>query len=157
MKSNGVEKSNTFKKLCVIGIISIILVLGLGLIGKVLSNTMVIAPSKIQNTKELISSLEKAGYKTKTTQFLGEKPLSGDLTEINIDGGTIDVYEYKNNPKMEQEAKTIDGSRIGNQFIGFMSAPHFYKNGNIIVNYVGVNKKIIKRLEKLMGKQFEGD
>lgn len=157
MKSNGSKNLNTFRKLWVIGIIAVIIVLCFGLIGKVLfANRIDIAPSNIKNTKELISSLEKAGYKTKTTQDGANGFLSGTLTTIYIDGDTIGVSEYHNNQKMEQEAKTIDGSRIGTSFYEFTSTPHFYKNGNIIVSYIGVNKKTIKTIEKLMGKQFEG-
>jgi len=37
-----------------------------------------------------------------------------------------------------------------------MPSSHFYKSGNIIIIYVGVNKRTIKKVEKLMGKQFEG-
>jgi len=157
MKSNGSKNVNTFRKLLVIGIIAVIIALSLGLIGKGLSaNRIDIAPPNIQNTKELISSLQKAGYKIKTIQFVGDGILSGDLTTIDIDGDTIGIYEYKNNQEMEEQAKTIHGSRIGNSFYDFIATPHFYKNGNIIVSYIGINTKTIKKIEKLMGKQFEG-
>ena len=157
MKSNKSNNLNTIRKPWVIGIIAVIIILSLGLIGKVLStNRIDIASSNIQNTKNIISTLEKAGYKIKTIQYVGEGILSGDLTTINIDGDTIGIYEYKNNQEMEEQAKTINGSRIGNNFIELMSTPHFYKKGNIMVSYIGVNKQTIKKVEKLMGKQFEG-
>ena len=89
---------NTFKRLWLIGIIALIIVLGLGLIGNIIStNTTGIASTKIQNTKDIISTLEKAGYTIKPIQDTGEGLLTGDLTTINIDGDTIGVYEYKNN------------------------------------------------------------
>ena len=157
MKSNGSQNMNTFRKPWVIVIIAVIIVLSLGLIGKSLSaNRIDIAPSNIQNTKELISSLQIAGYKIKTTNDGANGFFSGNLTTIYIDGDTIGVSEYNNNQEMEQEAKTIHGSRIGNSFYEFIKTPHFYKNGNIIVSYIGVNTKTIKKIEKLMGKQFEG-
>jgi len=153
----GRENLNMFKKLCFIVIIAVIIVLSLGFIGKAYSNNAVtITSSNIQNTRDFISSLEKAGHKIKTIQDVGEGLLPGDLTTINIDGDTIGVYEYKNNQAMEEQAKTIHGSRIGNTFYDFITTPHFYKNGYIIVSYIGVDKKTIKEVEKLMGKQFEG-
>lgn len=40
--------------------------------------------------------------------------------------------------------------------IKWTSFPHFYKKGAIIVQYVGVNKKIISDLKSILGKQFAG-
>jgi len=146
---------NKFRKFRVIVIIAIVIVLGFA--GKVLSaNLMEIQPSKITNTQGLISSLENAGYKTEITHDGANGFFSGTLTTIYIDGDNIGVSEYLNNQAMEQEAKTIHGSRIGNTYYDFQATPHFYKNGNIIVSYIGVNKKTINKVEKLMGKQFEG-
>ena len=114
--------------------------------------------SKIENTKEFIKSLEKSGVKTKTTKQDNGRFLSGPLTLINIGEDTIGVYEYKNNQEMEQEAKTIsgDGSMIRYTIYEFKSKPHFYKNGNVIVSYFGDNNETIKKIEKLIGKQFAG-
>jgi len=98
IKARGEESLNTFKRLWLIGIIALIIVLGLGLIGNIIStNTTGIASTKIQKTKDIISTLEKAGYTIKPIQDTGEGLLTGDLTTINIDGDTIGVYEYKNN------------------------------------------------------------
>ena len=120
--------------------------------------------AKIENTEEFIKSLEKSGYKPKTTKQENSKfqdngrYLSGTLTIINIDEDTIGVYEYKNNEEMEQGAKSIssDGSKIGGTIYEFKSKPHFYKNENVIVSYFGDNKETIKKIEGLMGKQFAG-
>jgi hypothetical protein len=77
---------------------------------------------------------------------------------ISINGDNIHIYEYKNNEEMERDAALIskDGLKIGQSFISWVSTPHFYKKGNIIVRYVGGNKKVTKKLEKIMGQQFAG-
>ena len=113
---------------------------------------------KIQTTEEFIKLLEKSGNKTKTTKQDNGKFLSGTLTIINIDKDIIGIYEYKNNQEMEHSAKTIssDGSMIGGTIYEFTSKSHFYKNGNIIISYFGNNKETIKKIEKLIGKQFAG-
>lgn len=113
---------------------------------------------KLENTIEFIAILEKAGYKIKATKQQNQGFLSGDFTIINIDGDSIGAYEYKTNEEVEQETHTIgsDGSKIGNRIYQFISKPHFYKNGNIIVSYFGDNQETIKKIEDLTGEQFAG-
>jgi len=120
------------------------------------SNTVSV---KVQNTKDFIKSLENSGFKPKTTKQVNEGLISGDLTIVNINEDTIGVYEYKNNEEMEKGAKPIssNGSMIGGAIYEWISKVHFYKNGNIIVLYMGINIETIKEIEKLLGKQFAGD
>ena len=70
----------------------------------------------------------------------------------------ISIYEYRSNEIMENFASKInsDGSQIGDALVDWIGPPHFYKKGNILVQYVGENKEIIKVLEKILGKQFAG-
>lgn len=114
--------------------------------------------TKIQNTEELINFLKKSNSNLKYSKEDNSWFLSGSLTIADFDGDTIGIYEYKNNQEMEQDAKNIssDGYMIGNSFVEWVAKPHFYKSGNIIVNYIGDNKEMIKKIEKLMGQQFAG-
>jgi len=78
---------------------------------------------------------------------------------------TIDIYLYSDNKKMEKDAKNIDSkgcqytstgvfSRSVN--VSWVSYPHFYKKGKIIVLYVGTNEKIISDLKDIFGEEFAG-
>jgi hypothetical protein len=49
-----------------------------------------------------------------------------------------------------------EGGIIGYASISYVSDPHYFKKGNMIVQYVGENQKIINQLEKILGKQFAG-
>ena len=40
--------------------------------------------------------------------------------------------------------------------VSWVSLPHFYKKGSIIVQYVGENKNIISDLNDILGEQFAG-
>ncbi|MCM1989936.1 hypothetical protein [Oceanirhabdus seepicola] len=77
----------------------------------------------------------------------------------------IDIYLYSNNKKMEKDAKNIDSggceytstsifSKSVN--VSWVSEPHFYKKGKLIVLYVGTNEKIISDLKDIFGEQFAG-
>lgn len=113
---------------------------------------------QISNTDDLISSLKKMGYKVSTFKQGKNKFLSGDLTVVKINGNEIDIYEYKSNQEMEREAeKYIRSSDSAvNTMNDYISDPHFYKIGKIIVSYIGDKKEITKKLEKIIGEQFSG-
>lgn len=74
----------------------------------------------------------------------------------------LDIYLFGSNKKMEDDAERIDsggcGYSNGNKSIkvSWVSYPHFYKRGNIIVQYVGENEKIISDLIDIFGEQFAG-
>jgi hypothetical protein len=76
---------------------------------------------------------------------------------IDFNGEYILIYEYPNKGEMEKDASAIhpDGN-IGNASISYITDPHYFKKGNIIVQYDGENKKILQQLEKICGKQFAG-
>jgi hypothetical protein len=74
----------------------------------------------------------------------------------------IDIYLYNSNKEVENDAKRIDdggceysdGTKSIN--VSWASYPHFYKKGNIIVQYVGKNEKVISDLKDIFGEQFVG-
>lgn len=80
-----------------------------------------------------------------------------------FDNGALDIYLFNSNDKMENEAKHIDSDGSGysngsrSMQIDWISEPHFYKKGNIIVQYVGKDEKVISDLEDILGKQFAGE
>lgn len=115
-------------------------------------------PDKIESTKDFINLLKKSGYKIDSANQENNMFLKGSLTAIKIGTDIISVYEYKDNQQMETDSRRIssDGSRVGNAMVDWINTPHFYKNGNIIVNYVGNNNKLIEALKKLLDKQFAG-
>lgn len=79
-----------------------------------------------------------------------------------IGNEVLDIYLFNSNKSMESEAKHIDtggcGYNNGIQKINvsWVAIPHFYKKGNIIVQYVGQNEKIISDLKEILGEQFAG-
>lgn len=74
----------------------------------------------------------------------------------------IDIYLYNSNKEAEDDARRIDnggceysdGTKSIN--VSWVSYPHFYKKGNIIVQYIGENQKIIDDLKDIFGDQFAG-
>ncbi|MGE5628059.1 MAG: hypothetical protein ACM3X7_08050 [Solirubrobacterales bacterium] len=79
-----------------------------------------------------------------------------------IDDEAIDIYLFSNDENMENEASHIDsgGCSYSNDSkslnVSWISFPHFYKKGSLIVQYIGEDKKIISDLKDILGEQFAG-
>ncbi|MBK1811226.1 hypothetical protein JHL18_11345 [Clostridium sp. YIM B02505] len=145
----------------------VVVILLLGFIEKPISNNSAdkasieksaVVDLKAENCKEFIEYLEKAGFKIKAITKGSDMLLKGEVTDININEEFINVYEYKNSDQMDGDLKTIrsDGAIVGNAFVDWVYTPHLYKNGNIIVLYVGENKEIKDMIQKSVGNQFVG-
>lgn len=65
----------------------------------------------------------------------------------------ITVYEFKDSKEADAQAATIseDGYKVGNAYVEWASKPYFYKKENLIVSYIGTNKKIILDLKAVLG------
>lgn len=85
---------------------------------------------------------------------------------MTIEGEQLTIYLFKSNKTMEKAANGIqkDGSGYESKSllkptqveISWVSDPHFFKKGNIIVKYIGTNKEIIELLKEILGPQFAG-
>lgn len=74
----------------------------------------------------------------------------------------IDIYLFNNDKNMENEASHIDigGNSYNNGSksvkVRWVSFRHFHKKGNLIVQYIGEDKKIMSDLKDILGEQFAG-
>lgn len=116
----------------------------------------------ITEYEKLILNLEDISFSV-VEEDVGEDILQGQRKWLTInDEENISVYLYKNSEKMEEDASYIhEGGTsytngIKNVEISWVSYPHFFKKGNIIVLYVGENQEIINTLEEIIGLQFAG-
>lgn len=77
---------------------------------------------------------------------------------MEISGKRIYLYDFKSEKAMEKEAEKVDngGCSIGNTKISWVSTPHFYKKGSLIVQYIGNDKDLINTFKEIMGIQFAG-
>ncbi|GKU28634.1 hypothetical protein [Clostridium folliculivorans] len=127
-------------------------------IDKALIEKKTIVELKAESCKEFIEHLEKAGIKIKAITKDSNTFLKGEATAININEEFVNVYEYKNSDQMAADVKTIrsDGAIVGNAFVDWVSIPHIYKSGSIIVLYVGENNEIKDMIQKSVGNQFAG-
>jgi len=71
---------------------------------------------------------------------------------IKINNEDVQVFEYRDEASMQTEAAKVspDGSSIGTTIVTWVSAPHFYKAGKLIVLYVGSSPAVSGALDKVL-------
>ena len=77
---------------------------------------------------------------------------------IKLHGEDVQVFQYPNAAAVEAEAARVsrDGSTVGTTKLHWIGPPHFYKQGRLLVLYVGDESKVLKALEAVLGRQFAG-
>ncbi len=121
---------------------------------------------------KIIAHLEKDGMTVEvsnnnsmdlqTTKLTSSQNTTKFVTLTIDQNDKIKISDYESNNKMEEFAEMIskDGSSITNgDFslnIDWVYPPHYYKKDKIIVFYTGINSKIKRSLEQLMGEPFAG-
>jgi len=109
-----------------------------------------------------LTVLEKNGFQYTKGDTDAESFLSVERRPVWIGDEIISIYEYATNNEMEVDAAYIDrgGCSIsvpGKMVkISWVSYPYFFKDGRIIINYVGENEEILEFLYSNYGKPFAG-
>lgn len=77
---------------------------------------------------------------------------------IKVHGEEVQVFQYDNAAAADAEAAPIsrDGTAVGTRKIHWIGSPHFFKQGRVLVLYVGNDQKVEKTLEAVLGRQFAG-
>ena len=106
----------------------------------------------------LIKSLRAAGAGATATGDVEQPFLSIKGMMVKVHGEDVQVFQYPSAAEMEAQATPIsrDGMAVGTRKIFWVGAPHFFKQGRLLVLYVGDNDKVLKALEAALGRQFAG-
>ena len=106
----------------------------------------------------LIKSLRALGAGATAVGDVEQPFLSVTGKMIKVHGEDVQVFQFANAAAAEAEAAPIsrDGMSVGTRKIFWVGPPHFYKQGRLLVLYVGNNDKLLKTLEAVLGQQFAG-
>jgi hypothetical protein len=77
---------------------------------------------------------------------------------ITVDGENVYAFEYSKVVEAEAEAGRISpsGFEVGLTHIDWISDPHFYRSGQVVVIYVGKTTLILNLLQQLLGPHIAG-
>jgi hypothetical protein len=112
----------------------------------------------VTDRASLISKLRAAGASVEVVGEVDQPFLSVTGTMIKIQGEDVQVFQYSSAAEMEAQAALIsrDGTAVGTRKIHWIGAPHFFKQGRVLVLYVGQDTQVEKALEAVLGRQFAG-
>ena len=113
----------------------------------------------VRDHVSLVDTLRTQGLTVEPTGPISQPffPIPGQTLKVNSED--IQVFEFQDSSAMESEAKEIstDGMSVGNTVVQWISPPHFFATGKIIVLYLGTDAELLKNLETALGKQIAGD
>jgi len=106
----------------------------------------------------LIAALNAADAVMGVGDPLKQEYFSVGGSSVKVRETDILVFEYDSTEAMEADASLVaaDGGSIGTTMIFWVSTPHFFKAGRIIVVYIGDDTETLAQLQSLLGAQFAG-
>ncbi|QGU96239.1 hypothetical protein GOM49_15070 [Clostridium bovifaecis] len=111
------------------------------------------ASFSLEDFKEELST---RGYQYAVDTSAKRDVLSVAPTIININDENIRVHEYKIRPLLWWDCSKIskDGFEIGRTSVHWVAEPHFYQKGNLIVQYIGEDRKTIAMLGEILSESL---
>ena len=112
----------------------------------------------------LVDNLRGAGASVDPVGEVTQPFFSGKGFIIKVNGDDVQVFEYADARAAEAEAALVspDGFSIGTSgtsgisMVGWVAPPHFYREGTLIVLYVGESEAVMEALDGVLGSQFAG-
>jgi hypothetical protein len=116
-------------------------------------------PSAGSSKEAFFAALRQQGASVTPGQMLSREStpyfeVPAQVVQVNT--GTINVFEYGDATAARLDAARVspDGSFVGNTSILWIGPPHFYRNGRLIVIYVGRSLEVLQPLEAVLGPPF---
>jgi hypothetical protein len=112
----------------------------------------------IPDISGVVDSLEEAGAMVEPGGSVSQPFFTPPGQIISVDGHDVQAFEFASATEADTAASTVaaDGSSVGTSMMTWISTPHFYGSGNLIVLYVGDESATINVLVDVLGSQFAG-
>lgn len=109
--------------------------------------------AEIGGRAELVESLEALGSTVEEAGQVDQPFFDVDARMIQVDGQTVEVFEFPDEAARETAAGTIEpnASMIGSMIPEWVDVPYFWAEGRLIVLYVGQDQTVIDRLTSVLG------
>ena len=77
---------------------------------------------------------------------------------LDVSGSRVFVFEYSSPEATMSDVTSVspDGSSVGNSYVDWIDVTRFYKDGRVVVLYVGKDRRVIQALDNVLGKPFAG-
>ncbi|UCD99533.1 MAG: hypothetical protein JSV42_02040 [Chloroflexota bacterium] len=116
------------------------------------------ASQVISSFADIPPALQSAGFAVEASGSIVQPFFEPEAKIITVNDQEIQVFEFVTVSEALSAAETIspEGSSIGTSMVTWISPPHFYQVGRLIILYLGDDPEIMKALEGLLGPQIAG-
>jgi hypothetical protein len=123
-----------------------------------LAASTAVQTAAVQDFNSLVAALQAAGLTVESGEPVNQPFFTVPGQTLKINGQDVQVFVYDTAQAMETEASQIsaDASTIGTSMPSWISDPHFFKLGNLLILYLGQDQKILDILSGVLGPQFAG-
>ena len=122
-----------------------------------------VSPTEIPGpeTRALASTLQRQGATVTFAEVMlasGHPYFRVRAARYLLNGENLQAFEYESADQTASDASRIgpDGTSIGATQVDWVSDPHFYRSGRLIVLYVGRGATILALLQSVLGPQIAG-
>jgi len=123
------------------------------------NNTTVETPGELVGPfDQLMTALGSEGFTVDPAGTISQPFFEPEGQVISLDGQEVQVFEFASEAEAASAAEMIspDGSSIGTSMMTWISPPHFYHSGKLMVLYLGENERVMAALEGILGPQIAG-
>jgi hypothetical protein len=112
--------------------------------------------STVTDYDGLVTGLEFIGASVEPAGTVSQPFFTPQGQVFSVDGQEVQVFEYEIAAGAEAALVAPDGGSVGTSMMMWMATPHFYKDGRLIVLYVGDESDVVDLLDTIFGSQFAG-
>jgi hypothetical protein len=106
----------------------------------------------------LVRALRAKGLRVDAAGEVSQPFFTPEGRAFTVAGENVQVFRYASAQAAEAEARQVnaEGTAVGTSTAMWVGPPHFYRQGKLIVLYVGDNEALLKALSSVLGPQFAG-
>jgi hypothetical protein len=106
-----------------------------------------------------LKQLRATGAAVVEVDRAGPLPLAGYGFGLTVNGGWVEVYAYATLQDADNDAASIspDGSTFAHKVYHWIAPIHLFKRDQLIVFYMGEDRRVIAPLASLLSPQFAGN
>ncbi len=112
----------------------------------------------VRNYVSLVDTLRAAGLTVIPAGEMSQPFFAVKGQAITVQRGNVQVFEYADAATAAQEAARVapDGGSVGTTMLSWVAPPHFYRQAQLIVLYVGQDAAVLAALATALGPPFAG-
>lgn len=111
-------------------------------------------------TFNIINIMKASGLQVRVPARTDRAPMDADGYLLDVNNGVaLEVYEYDSAEELNEVKGKIspDGTKVGNETIGWDSPVHLYSTEKVIVVYRGSDSDTRQSLATMFGPEFAGN